>query len=38
MRSLEGPLRTARDGEVSAAERAGFSVGKERAAVVLYSA
>ena len=38
VRSLEGPLRTARDGEVSAAERAGFSVGKERAAVVLYSA
>ncbi len=38
VRSLEGPLRTARDGEVSGAERAGFSVSKERSAVVLYAA
>jgi undecaprenyl-diphosphatase len=37
VRSLAGPLRTARDGEVAEAERDGFSVAKERAAVVLYA-
>jgi diacylglycerol kinase family enzyme/membrane-associated phospholipid phosphatase len=37
VRSMAGPLRTARDGEVAEAEREGFSVTKERAAVVLYA-
>ena len=37
VRSTAGPLRTARDGEVGEAEREGFSVAKERAAVVLYA-
>ena len=37
VRSLEGPLRTARDGEVAEAEREGFAVSKKRAAVVLYA-
>lgn len=37
VRSIAGPLRTARDGEVGEAEREGFSVTKERAAVVLYA-
>jgi undecaprenyl-diphosphatase len=38
VRSLQGPLRTARDGEVAEAEREGFTVDKDRAAVVLYAA
>lgn len=38
VRSLEGPLRTARDGEVAEADRTAFSVGKERDAVVLDAA
>jgi undecaprenyl-diphosphatase len=38
VRSLAGPLRTARDGEVSEAEREGFSVAKAPGAVVLYAA
>ncbi len=36
VRSLAGPLRTAHDGEVTPAERTGFSVAKDRGAVVLY--
>jgi diacylglycerol kinase family enzyme/membrane-associated phospholipid phosphatase len=38
VRSREGPMRTARDGEVSAAEHDAFAVAKARAAVVLYAA
>jgi undecaprenyl-diphosphatase len=37
VRSLEGPVRTARDGEVSEAEGEGFTVAKARQAVVLYA-
>jgi undecaprenyl-diphosphatase len=38
VRSLDGPLRTARDGEVTEARSDRFSVAKEPAAVVLYAA
>jgi undecaprenyl-diphosphatase len=37
VRSLAGPLRTARDGEVSSADRDGFVVEKRRAALVVYA-
>ena len=37
VRSLAGPLRTARDGEVAEARREGFEVVKAPAAVVLYA-
>ena len=38
VRSLEGPLRTARDGEVSEREVQGFTVSKQAGGIVLYAA
>jgi diacylglycerol kinase family enzyme len=38
VRSLGGPLRTARDGEVAAEETEAFTVRKRPAAVTLYAA
>ncbi len=37
VRSLDGSLRTARDGEVSDEERSGFVISKRRGALVLYA-